>query len=31
MAFFGQPIPIGAPNRFNLFAEKLDFLDINPE
>lgn len=26
--FFGQPIPIGASNRFNLFANHTDFLDV---
>ena len=28
MALFGQPIPIGASNRFNLFSNHTDFLDI---
>lgn len=28
MALFGQPIPVGAPNRFNLFVNCTDFLDI---
>jgi hypothetical protein len=28
MALFGQPIPIGAPNRFNLFTNHTDFLDV---
>ena len=28
IALFGQPIPIGAPNRFNLFSNHTDFLDI---
>nr|YP_009308884.1 hypothetical protein [Toxarium undulatum]YP_009308952.1 hypothetical protein [Toxarium undulatum]AOS86627.1 hypothetical protein [Toxarium undulatum]AOS86695.1 hypothetical protein [Toxarium undulatum] len=28
LALFGQPIPIGASNRFNLFANHTDFLDI---
>ena len=28
LALFGQPIPIGASNRFNLFKDSTDFLDI---
>ncbi len=28
LALFGQPIPIGASNRFNLFGNHTDFLDI---
>jgi hypothetical protein len=28
IALFGQPIPVGAPNRFNLFSNHTDFLDI---
>lgn len=28
MALFGQPIPVGAPNRFNLFKNCTDFLDL---
>lgn len=28
MALFGQPIPIGASNRFNLFTNHTDFLDL---
>ena len=28
MALFGQPIPIGAPNRFNLLGNHTDFLDV---
>ena len=28
LALFGQPIPIGALNRFNLFSNHTDFLDI---
>ena len=28
IALFGQPIPIGAPNRFNLFSNHTDFLDV---
>lgn len=28
MAVFGQPIPIGAENRFNLLGNSTDFLDI---
>ena len=28
MALFGQPIPIGASNRFNLFSSHTDFLDV---
>lgn len=28
LAIFGQPIPIGAPNRFNLFSNHTDFLDV---
>jgi len=28
LALFGQPIPIGAPNRFNLFSNHTDFLDV---
>ena len=28
MVFFGQPIPIGAKNRFNLFTNHTDFLDV---
>ena len=28
MALFGQPIPVGAPNRFNLFRNHTDFLDV---
>jgi len=28
MALFGQPIPIGASNRFNLFSNHTDFLDV---
>ena len=24
----GQPIPVGAPNRFNLFSNHTDFLDV---
>lgn len=27
-ALFGQPIPIGASNRFNLFGNHSDFLDL---
>ena len=28
LALFGQPIPIGAANRFNLFSNHTDFLDV---
>jgi hypothetical protein len=28
MALFGQPIPIGATNRFNLFGNHTDFLNV---
>lgn len=28
LALFGQPIPIGASNRFNLFGNHTDFLDV---
>lgn len=28
LALFGQPIPIGASSRFNLFANHSDFLDV---
>jgi hypothetical protein len=28
IALFGQPIPIGAENRFNLFKNSTDFLDV---
>ena len=28
LASFGQPIPIGALNRFNLFSNHTDFLDV---
>jgi hypothetical protein len=28
LALFGQPIPIGASNRFNLFRNHTDFLDV---
>lgn len=28
LALFGQPIPIGASNRFNLFDNYTDFLDV---
>lgn len=28
LILFGQPIPIGASNRFNLFRNNTDFLDI---
>ena len=28
LALFGQPIPIGAPNRFNLLSNHTDFMDI---
>jgi len=28
IALFGQPIPVGAPNRFNLFSNHTDFLDV---
>ena len=28
LALFGQPIPIGSQNRFNLFTNHTDFLDI---
>jgi len=28
MALFGQPIPVGALNRFNLFRNNTDFLDV---
>ena len=28
LAFFGQPIPIGSSNRFNLFDNSTDFLDV---
>ena len=28
LAFFGQPIPIGGSNRFNLFSNHTDFLDV---
>ena len=28
MAFFGQPITIGAKNRFNLLSNHTDFLDV---
>ena len=27
LALFGQPIPVGAPNRFNLLSKHNDFLD----
>ena len=28
IALFGQPIPVGAPNRFNLFSNHTDFLNV---
>ena len=28
LALFGQPIPVGASNRFNLFGNNTDFLDV---
>ena len=28
LALFGQPIPVGASNRFNLFGNHTDFLDV---
>lgn len=28
IALFGQPIPVGAPNRFNLFSNYTDFLNV---
>lgn len=28
LALFGQPIPIGTSNRFNLFGNHTDFLDV---
>lgn len=28
IALFGQPIPIGGSNRFNLFGNNTDFLDV---
>ena len=28
LALFGQPIPVGASNRFNLFRNHTDFLDL---
>ena len=28
LALFGQPIPIGASNHFNLFGNKTNFLDV---
>lgn len=28
LALFGQPIPVGKPNRFNLFSNHTDFLDV---
>lgn len=28
IAFFGQPIPVGTSNRFNLFSNHTDFLDL---
>jgi hypothetical protein len=28
LALFGQPIPVGTPNRFNLFLNNTNFMDI---
>jgi hypothetical protein len=28
IGLFGQPIPVGAPNRFNLFSNHTHFLDV---